>query len=115
MGRGGCRCVDARGSGDSGNCGLRMLGFILLAIAAYVVVPKLIGAEKWTGVFYPSRSDLSVHQFVGEFDTLEQCRDYTLGIVDRLVDPNEADWECGLNCKPFSDDPVMLVCEKTER
>lgn len=88
----------------------------------FVVVCIVAGAywlwpttESWTGVFYPDRSNLTIHEIVGEFESLESCRNFIIRKIDTLEEPNLSDWECGLNCKPFDGDPEMLLCAKTER
>ena len=88
---------------------------ILLAVGAYFLYQGRSSTEEWTGVFYPNRSNLTVHQIVGNFDTLDMCRSELIGRANSQENPNNADWECGLDCRPYEGDPEMLICEKTER
>ena len=72
------------------------------------------GDDVWSGYVYPDASDLMVDRFAGEFSTLEDCRQAALGMIESNGWYN-ADYECGLNCEPFSPGSDLYVCEETSR
>jgi hypothetical protein len=66
-------------------------------------------SDKWKGFFYPEGS-FSNAKYVGEFASLEACRD----AVTAMPGFNRSsDYECGLNCNGSTG--LSLICEKTER
>jgi hypothetical protein len=69
---------------------------------------------RWTGFVYPDSPDLSKAEFVGNFESLEACRDAAKSYIQMLPNANRsADYECGLNCRPFSQD--LNICDKTSK
>lgn len=82
------------------------LGFILLASC---------GLEEWTGIVYPDRSNLFEEVRIGVFATLEACRDAALATIDDRAWSASADYECGLNCRPFNEGSDLLICDETLR
>ena len=70
--------------------------------------------DKWSAIAYPDAGNLSKSQYLGEFDSLEGCRDAVRQWRSGLPNAEETDYECGKNCdsKPGGDIPVM--CEATE-
>ena len=69
--------------------------------------------EKWLGFYYPDKNDLTVDQPLGEFATLETCRDVAASRPG--VSTGSADYECALNCNGRVGADGPLICEKTER
>ena len=70
-------------------------------------------SDRWESFVYPNRNDLTVHINGGQWSTLEDCRNASLlglRVAGRL---EIGTYECGLNCKPFTED--MKMCEKTTR
>ena len=49
-----------------------------------------------------------------DFKSLEDCRDACLRKISNAGYQN-ADYECGLNCKPLSPGADVFVCKKTLR
>ncbi|MCE3233132.1 MAG: hypothetical protein K0R98_1389 [Rickettsiaceae bacterium] len=66
----------------------------------------------WSGFYYPNKNDLTVDEFVGDFSTLEDCRQAIHAIINSTNNQN-ADYECGLNCDRLKGKPY--ICEKTEK
>jgi len=91
-------------------------------VLAVLPVLSLSACEQgnWKGWAYPDRSNLADSVEVGEFDTLAECRDFTLARLekerryDENDDPIQGDYECGYKCKPAEGLSANL-CERTER
>jgi len=79
---------------------------VLVAVVWYAFQPP----DSWEGYVYPDRTDLSQHQNIGTFDTLEECRDNALAYGDR-IDPTglNFDYECGLNCSARSEYELLPI------
>ena len=87
---------------------------LLAAIAAYWIVTVTLGRETWRAFVYPDRGDLLEHRDLGEFDSLEECRDASLAYLSEMGASQIGDYECGLNCR--SDASIgLMVCEETLR
>jgi hypothetical protein len=88
-------------------------------VFALLVALSLSGcSQEWRGFVYPNKNDLSKHIEVGRYDSLEKCRDASLGKLQIIGKRYEGDYECGLNCRPlrnFDGSSDMNVCKKTER
>lgn len=75
-------------------------------------------SQEWRGFVYPNKNDLSKHIEVGIFDSLEKCRNASLGKLNILGKRYEGDYECGLNCRPlknFDGTSDMSICDETQR
>ena len=90
---------------------LYVLIFLFTVSSAYALFHK----EKWDGWVYPNADDLTNYVLAGkDFKSLEDCRDACLRIISNAGYQN-ADYECGLNCKPRSPGADVFVCKKTLR
>jgi hypothetical protein len=113
--------------------------YVLIGLAVIAgMVGVLFGhnSVRWTGFAYPDRSNLTVHFQIGEFETLDECRNSARqklrdmqaeqcqgNTIHPLVnsagkscdqDPLIAGgYECGKNCK--SRGLGLKVCEETVR
>ena len=71
--------------------------------------------EKWDGWVYPDADNLTKYERAGfGFKSLEDCRNACLKKIAKAGYKN-ADYECGLNCKPISPGADVFVCKKTSR
>jgi len=70
--------------------------------------------DRWEGYVYPNQQDLTRHLYVGEFESLEACRDVATAKLDELGALSRGDYECGKNCRT---EPGLTVriCEETLR
>ncbi len=70
--------------------------------------------DRWEGYVYPNQQDLTRHLYVGEFESLEACRDAATAKLDELGALSRGDYECGKNCRT---EPGLTVriCEETLR
>lgn len=79
---------------------------------AIVVILAIVGLKKctdsWTGIVYPDKSNLSNFKNIGEFKSLDECRNEAIYFLRRISAQSSGDFECGLNCKG-------LTCEETRR
>lgn len=84
-----------------------------LALAAALLLGLMgcLKPDRWEGIAYPNKHNLSTFLRLGEWPTLEACRAGTVEVITKLGWTNSGTYECGLNCRPFADD--MKMCEKT--
>jgi len=88
--------------------------------------------DRWSGFVYPDKQNLTVHIHIGEFPSLEQCRDaarlklkqlFTEGCSSPTQNSERrrcsedplvlGDYECGRNCE--SRGSGLSVCAETVR
>ena len=86
---------------------------ILLALLIMFLGTFCACSERWEGFVYPNAEDLTNHRYVGEFDSLEECRDACRAELSRIGAYNKGDYECGKNCKSDSNWPDSRICEET--
>ena len=65
-------------------------------------------SERWTGIVYPEKSNLSNFRNIGEFKSLDECRNEAIYTLKKIAASSQGDFECGLNCKGS-------VCKETSR
>ena len=82
------------------------MGVAILVILAIFGIKKC--TDSWTGIVYPDRSNLSNFKNIGEFQSLDECRNEAVYFLRRISAQYSGDFECGLNCKG-------LTCEETSR
>lgn len=87
---------------------------IFYLVAAYFIGWWPFQEERWEGFVYPNRNNLSIHQNIGEFESLESCRVASKNMLYQLNAQNSGDYECGLNCE-FNLDYGLNVCKETHR
>ncbi len=79
---------------------------------AALVILAIFGLKKctdsWTEIIYPDKSNLSNFKNIGEFKSLDKCRNEAVSFLRIIEAQNKGDFECGLNCKG-------AVCEETSR
>ena len=80
---------------------------ILFAVLIMFLGTFCACSERWEGFVYPNKDDLTKYRYMGEFDSLEACRNACLSELGRTNAYN-GDYECGKNCKPNS-----TICEET--
>lgn len=79
---------------------------VILVISAILLLKKC--TERWTGIVYPDKSNLTTFKNIGEFNSLELCRNEAVAFLRKNSAQYSGDFECGLNCKGF-------VCEETSK
>ena len=93
---------------------------ILLILFVTILIPTSSNSffgENWQGWVYPDRGNLSKSISVGkDFKSLSDCRAACVNKINTSGYKN-ADYECGLNCKPMdkNNPNSVMVCKKTER
>lgn len=85
---------------------------IFLALLIFLLGTFCACTERWEGVVYPNGDDLTNYRFVGEYESLEACRDACLAELNR-IGSHKGDYECGKNCKSDPNYPGMRVCQET--
>jgi len=84
----------------------KKIGVLILVILVIVSLKKY--TDSWTGIIYPDKSDLSNFKNIGEFKTLEECRNESIHFLRGISAQYSGDFECGLNCNGST-------CEETSR
>ena len=93
---------------------------LLLILLVTFLIPDTSNSffgEKWQGWVYPDRTNLSNSISIGkDFKSLTDCRNACLNKIN-VSGYKNADYECGLNCKPLYPNipDSVMVCKKTER
>jgi hypothetical protein len=78
-----------------------------------LIALSLVGCgERWEGFVYPDKNNLANHLSIGEYSSLENCRDAARSALKDISSITSGDYECGLNC---SDGASQKICEKTGR
>ena len=77
---------------------------------------RAVPSQRWQGSVYPDRNNLRNDIRLPEYASLESCRRAALHMIHSNGWKN-ADYECGLNCRPMFPELVdsVLVCKKTLR
>lgn len=86
---------------------------ISLAVLPFSVTA--CGEAKWKGFVYVDREDFDTPQlFIGEFESLEACRDACRAKLEELNALSSGDYECGKDCV-FISQFRRRVCEEATR
>ena len=77
-----------------------------------VTAPSCSLTTQWRGSVFPDKSDKSDEVTLGEFGTLEACREAATDLIQRsnFYDP---DYYCAANCEWQSEG--YYLCERKER
>ena len=87
-------------------------------LAIVLVVQCRPTPNDWTGHVYPDRSNLLRQEALGNFDSLEACREAAVARLREIGADSSGDYECGFKCRPLLPElgaESVLVCETTER
>jgi hypothetical protein len=87
---------------------------IVYFIVAYFLSWWPFQEDNWEGFVYPNKSDLTIHQSIGEFESLESCRSAANSKLSQLNSSHSGDYECGLNCE-YNKDYGMNICKETKK
>ena len=96
---------------------MKKIFYVLFLLFLMPVSSNSFFGEKWQGWVYPDRTNLSNSISVGkDFKSLTDCRSACVNRINASGYKN-ADYECGLNCKPMYPNipDSVIVCKKTER
>jgi hypothetical protein len=69
-------------------------------------------SDRWQGVVYLNKQNLTNHRIIGEFSSLEECRDASLNYLRGIKSLDTGDYECRENCK-YNSDLDEYICDKT--
>ena len=87
--------------------------YLVVGLILILIISNLLKKDVWSGYFYPDKNNLPSRIEGGNFDSLEECRDWAISYGESKSIPRyEYDYECGLNCK--SEDGFN-VCKETLR
>lgn len=86
---------------------------VIICVAGFcLLLLSCTKGDTWSGFFYPDKNDLTVDQPLGNFSSLQECREAAILKMQSTQNDN-ADYECGLNCNLNGDKPY--ICEKTKK
>ena len=96
------------------------IGLIILLLVVLVASTITLflseSEDRWTCTVYPDKRQLSVSVTLGEHSSLQECGVAARSAIE-AAGWSDADYECGLNCKPWSEAAQagfdLLVCEDT--
>jgi hypothetical protein len=88
---------------------------VAYTVALFAFYTTACGGDRWAGFVYPDRNNLAVHRELGEFKTLEACRDASRLYLADIGSQATGDYECGKNCRPSTTFPGMNTCDDTLR
>jgi len=88
-----------------------------MKVFAMAILTALLAGcgERWEGFVYPDKTNLATHIFIGEYESLENCRASAIQNLNMLNKSAVGDYECGLNCKIDPGFGGLRICEKTNR
>jgi len=94
----------------------RFVAVIIWALIAKAAWDKVFPPEgQWMAVFYPRANEtLLDYRYLGNFDTLNDCRAVALDAQSRSPVPGNTDYECGFKCK-IKPGWTVYTCDKTEK
>ena len=91
----------------------------LRTLIPIISIPLLTACgENWQGFVYPNKSNLANYLYIGNYKSLEECRESARWNISNQRLTATADYECGLNCAPLREGRGLdstRVCDKTER
>ena len=87
----------------------------IAVLLSFSILTSGCAQESWEGYLYPDRTDLSEHEMIGVFPSLEDCRAATRSEMRRLTNPDRATYECSLNCEFQEGWGNLRICEKTSK
>lgn len=89
---------------------------IIIAIitAAFSFGVTVSSKGNWEGFVYYDKNNLSLYQPIGGYETLDQCREFSLRKINEWGNAHSRTYECGYNCSIAEGDDLR-VCEKVSR
>ena len=94
------------------NCSWVIKKLNLLFSIVLIVLFNGCFKDEWKEWVYPDKSDLGKSKFIGEFNSLEECRIQVRRYISLKNLQYIADYECGLNCKY---EYGINICKETRR
>ncbi len=85
---------------------------ILVSIASCSDVKIPFTSDKWMATVYPDKNDLTIHRNLGEYNSLNACRDAIYTYMQDMNILETGDYECGKNCRQKSG-MSFYICEET--
>ena len=69
-------------------------------------------SDRWQSKVYLNKQNLTNYRIIGEFSSLEECRDASLNYLRGIKSLNTGDYECGKNCS-YNSELDEYNCGKT--
>lgn len=86
------------------------------ALVGAVIASALSCSEdRWRASVYPTGNHLDGVRDLGEYSSLDECRDAARGLLARLGTAGVGTYECGKNCEVSSyiGGMPLYICEET--
>ncbi len=77
-----------------------------------LVLGSCSDGREWQGWVYPDSENDSVGISLAGFETLDQCREAAVGMLNALPDPAKASYECGRQCR-WNTSYKANICKET--
>lgn len=87
----------------------------LMIAAASVLLLASCGDEQWSGFIYPNKYNFTERRAVGPFNSFEECQAAAKAEISKLETPDNAEYECGLNCEDIYGGNGPQVCKETRK
>jgi hypothetical protein len=84
----------------------RILLIPLLFVSAIIGCSR----DRWEGYVYPNKNNLNNYIYVGEYQSIEACRDAATAKLEEIGASIRGDYECGKNCRTGAG---LKICEET--
>ena len=68
--------------------------------------------DRWQSKVYLNKQNLTNYRIIGEFSSLEECRDASLNYLRGIKALDTGDYECGKNCS-YNSELDEYNCGKT--
>ena len=69
-------------------------------------------SDRWQGIVYVNKQNLTNYRNIGEFCSIEECRDASLNYLKGIKALDTGAYECKKNCK-YNSELDEYICEKT--
>jgi hypothetical protein len=77
---------------------MKKLRFCILVILL-LALSGCSNKEQWEGYVFPNKDNLLIHRNSGRFQSLQECKDASMAILESLDALEKGYYECGKNCK----------------
>jgi hypothetical protein len=68
-------------------------------------------SDRWQSKVYLNKQNLTNYRIIGEFSSIEECRDASLNYLRGIKALDTGDYECGKNCT-YNSALDEYICEK---
>ena len=84
----------------------------IVPLLLYLSITLTGCSDRWQGKVYLNKQNLTNYRIIGEFSSLEECRDASLNYLRGIKALDTGDYECGKNCT-YNSELDEYTCGKT--